>query len=46
MDQEETAQIAQSSAEELLHEAAQAEVTQPEQKKGVIDKVKDTLTGQ
>jgi ferritin-like metal-binding protein YciE len=43
--EEETARIAESSAEELLQKAMQAEGGSSEDK-GLIDKAKDTLTGQ
>jgi ferritin-like metal-binding protein YciE len=42
--EEETARIAESSAEELLGKAMQAEGEQPEEK-GLVDKAKDKLTG-
>jgi hypothetical protein len=43
--EEETARIAESSAEELLQKAMQAEGGSSEDK-GLVDKAKDTLTGQ
>ncbi len=45
-DEEQTAQIAESSAEELLSKAMQEEGKQPEKGKGFIDKAKDKLTGE
>jgi len=41
--EEETAQIAEQSAEKLLQEAMQAEEPEPE---GLVDKIKDKFTGQ
>jgi len=43
--EEERAQIAQWSTEELLHAAIQAEGEQPGEENGLVDKAKDTLTG-
>ncbi len=44
--EEETARIAEGSAEKLLRKAMQGEGERPEEEKGFVDKAKDTLTGQ
>lgn len=44
-DEEQTAQIAERSAEDLLAKAMQEEGKEPEAGKGFIDKAKDKLTG-
>ncbi len=45
-EEEETAQIAEQSAPDLIQKAMQAEGEQQEEEKGLIDKARDKLTGQ
>lgn len=44
--EEETAQTAENSAQELLQKAMQEEAGQQGEEKGLIDKAKDKLTGE
>jgi ferritin-like metal-binding protein YciE len=45
-EEEQTAQIAEQSAPELIQKAMGQEGQQKEEDKGLVDKAKDSLTGQ